>query len=540
MNILNLLLSNLISAKPHPRGKIQSTSDFDTIFTRMLKIPEINYPQERPITVIPEKLVHFHLLLKPPKFTEDPRTIKQHVQLTSVKKPKTLQLKFHFLNKNLEILKNYPAEITRCLPKEKKHSGKHLVKPEEISAEFLIDGSSLLPISTQPTQSIQHLNQTSRKKQKTASKSCHLTIRLPHYKYHQNKTSIGNSSNFNNLTEKAYEYSHYMPHLEQSATPGTITKRRIITNIIQKHINSNISRLSPDLIPKRNPYRPGRNFTKFTHNLPEKLDQQLYTNFQPHHLTENKNPKTNPNRASVFPLKQINASNTQQFLANSIAKFSEISRFNNHPKSKILKPEILKTSIELKKVKHSSTNKQSIIKSPAKQPTHEPATIDQNNKNYHLPLSLESQNHTFQSQPLTNKKNHHQNTVYQPENALHEGTFQGGNQDTSFHFSSNSFNSSGESSTPHNKNLISNHKMEEFYLQFRGDSFKLSVHTQGKILNLNLNFLQNFPINPSIMRDITLMIEDSGFIPGRIVLKQKKERYNPPASSTANRLELKV
>ena len=101
----------------------------------------------------------------------------------------------------------------------------------------------------------------------------------------------------------------------------------------------------------------------------------------------------------------------------------------------------------------------------------------------------------------------------------------------------NGFESGGDS-------LFKNGQIEEeksvFRLSYADKHFKLSVSTQGKVLNLNLNFLDSFRIDPSVVKDIASIIEDSGFIPGKITLKQKKERYTYSDRRVDSKLELKV
>ena len=79
-----------------------------------------------------------------------------------------------------------------------------------------------------------------------------------------------------------------------------------------------------------------------------------------------------------------------------------------------------------------------------------------------------------------------------------------------------------------------------FHLSYTDRDFKLSVFSQGKILNLNLSFLENFRLDPSVMKDITSIIENSGFIPGKITLRQKKGRYTYSDKRVDGKLELKV
>lgn len=79
-----------------------------------------------------------------------------------------------------------------------------------------------------------------------------------------------------------------------------------------------------------------------------------------------------------------------------------------------------------------------------------------------------------------------------------------------------------------------------FHLSYADRDFKLSIFSQGKILNLNLSFLENLRLDPSVMKDIASIIENSGFIPGKITLRQKKERYAYSDKRVDGKLELKV
>ena len=106
--------------------------------------------------------------------------------------------------------------------------------------------------------------------------------------------------------------------------------------------------------------------------------------------------------------------------------------------------------------------------------------------------------------------------------------------------SSSGFNDFGGGEDSPFKNGQVEEEKSVFRLSYADKSFKLSVFTQGKVLNLNLNFLESFRIDPSVVKDIASIIENSGFIPGKITLRQKKERYTYSDRRVDSKLELKV
>ena len=102
----------------------------------------------------------------------------------------------------------------------------------------------------------------------------------------------------------------------------------------------------------------------------------------------------------------------------------------------------------------------------------------------------------------------------------------------------------GQSST--GKENYPSHQFYEFgrnneaQISYVDKNFKLSVMTIGRVLNLNLQILDEFHLDPSTVRDITTIIESSGYVPGKIVLRYRKERYATYESRSAKRLELKI
>ena len=79
-----------------------------------------------------------------------------------------------------------------------------------------------------------------------------------------------------------------------------------------------------------------------------------------------------------------------------------------------------------------------------------------------------------------------------------------------------------------------------FQLSYVDKNLKLLATLRGNVLNLNLNVLSSLHIDPSTLKDLTAVIEDSGFVPGKITLKQKKERYVLFREKASDELELKV
>ena len=79
-----------------------------------------------------------------------------------------------------------------------------------------------------------------------------------------------------------------------------------------------------------------------------------------------------------------------------------------------------------------------------------------------------------------------------------------------------------------------------FQVSYVDKNLKLLATVRGKVLNLNLNLLADWHIDPSSLKDLTAVIEDSGFIPGKITLKQKKGRYTLFNEKASDELELKV
>ena len=80
----------------------------------------------------------------------------------------------------------------------------------------------------------------------------------------------------------------------------------------------------------------------------------------------------------------------------------------------------------------------------------------------------------------------------------------------------------------------------EVQISYIDKNFKLSVISIGRVLNLNLQVLDEFHLDPSTVRDITAIIESSGYLPGKIVLRHRKERYAAYESRSAKRLELRI
>ncbi len=80
----------------------------------------------------------------------------------------------------------------------------------------------------------------------------------------------------------------------------------------------------------------------------------------------------------------------------------------------------------------------------------------------------------------------------------------------------------------------------DFQVSYVDRNLKLLATVKGKVLNLNLNLLGNMQLDPSTLRDITAVIENSGFIPGKITLKQRKGRYTLSPEEASKKLELKV
>lgn len=79
-----------------------------------------------------------------------------------------------------------------------------------------------------------------------------------------------------------------------------------------------------------------------------------------------------------------------------------------------------------------------------------------------------------------------------------------------------------------------------FQVSYVDKNLKLLATLRGKVLNLNLNLLADWHLDPSTLKDLTAVIEDSGFVTGKITLKQKKGRYTLFHEKASGELELKV
>lgn len=77
-----------------------------------------------------------------------------------------------------------------------------------------------------------------------------------------------------------------------------------------------------------------------------------------------------------------------------------------------------------------------------------------------------------------------------------------------------------------------------FHLSYIDRELKLLASLRGKVLNLNISGA--FRVEPSTMRELSAVIENSGFVPGRIVLRPKKERYALFKGKVSEELELRV
>ena len=102
---------------------------------------------------------------------------------------------------------------------------------------------------------------------------------------------------------------------------------------------------------------------------------------------------------------------------------------------------------------------------------------------------------------------------------------------------SNSGFSDGLDQSPHFQDF---RKDTDFHISYVDRNLKLLATVRGKVLSLNLNLLGNVQLDPSTLRDITAVIENSGFIPGKITLKQRKGRYTLSPEEASKKLELKV
>lgn len=111
----------------------------------------------------------------------------------------------------------------------------------------------------------------------------------------------------------------------------------------------------------------------------------------------------------------------------------------------------------------------------------------------------------------------------------------------SLNFGSNTtgnFSGGGSESSQSQPSGEANHS-SSFQLSFSDRNLHLFVAVRGRTFNMNLNLFSGMQLDPSTLREIVSIVESSGFVPGRIVLKERKERYFY-SGRAAESVELKV
>lgn len=112
----------------------------------------------------------------------------------------------------------------------------------------------------------------------------------------------------------------------------------------------------------------------------------------------------------------------------------------------------------------------------------------------------------------------------------------------SLNFGSNTtgnFSGSGNESSQFQQPSGEANHSDSFQLSFSDRNLHLFVAVRGRTFNMNLNLFSGMQLDPSTLREIVSIVESSGFVPGRIVLKERKERYFY-SGRVAESMELKV
>ena len=86
----------------------------------------------------------------------------------------------------------------------------------------------------------------------------------------------------------------------------------------------------------------------------------------------------------------------------------------------------------------------------------------------------------------------------------------------------------------------SNGENREIRFSYLDRNVKLLAFLRGKVLNLNINVSDSLHIDPTTLKELVAVVENSGFVPGKIVIRQKRERYALFEEKVSEKLELKV
>ena len=84
---------------------------------------------------------------------------------------------------------------------------------------------------------------------------------------------------------------------------------------------------------------------------------------------------------------------------------------------------------------------------------------------------------------------------------------------------------------------IQNQNAVKFSLNYNTENLNLYMTLNGKTINLRL--LTNFSISPTLSAEISSIIKESGFIPGKILFKSKNLKYSPQVDRKRG-VELKI
>ena len=86
----------------------------------------------------------------------------------------------------------------------------------------------------------------------------------------------------------------------------------------------------------------------------------------------------------------------------------------------------------------------------------------------------------------------------------------------------------------------SNGENREIWFSYLDRNVKLLAFLRGKVLNLNINVSDSLHIDSTTLKELVAVVENSGFVPGKIVIRQKRERYALFEEKVSEKLELKV